>query len=59
MTETDPDEKAWLNFTDTEYYNRIFSIVQKGCTEAEADMILANVFDAGFSCGQVMERESK
>jgi hypothetical protein len=50
--ETPPDESAWLSFSETEYYNRVFAIIQKGCTEAEADMILANVFSAGFSHGK-------
>lgn len=54
MTLPTPEEceKQWLNYTETEYYNRIFQIIQRGCTEAEADMILANVFNSGYISGK-------
>lgn len=44
-----PMETDWLAFTDGEYYNRVRTIMLKsGMGEGDVDMILANVWEAGW-----------
>lgn len=51
--ERDPaKEKAWLQFTDSEYYHRCVAILLSyGMGEGDVDVILSNFWSDGFNRG--------
>ena len=54
-----PWYKAWLNWTDHEYYNRIRQImIESGMGEGDVEMILANCFEIGWIAGKNSTEEN-